>query len=97
LAITQNLHSALFRLLLLNKARLIWADAICINQEDTEERSSQARLMKDIYQLASSVIIWLGGPIEVNSKDIWPITPLLEAAQQNLKRTELPIRHGTKD
>ncbi|KAG4431468.1 hypothetical protein IFR05_013058, partial [Cadophora sp. M221] len=68
-----------------------------INQEDLKERSSQVLLMKDIYQLASSVVIWLGGPVEVDGKDIWPIPPLLEAAQKNLKRTELPIRHGTKD
>ncbi|KAL5314222.1 hypothetical protein ACEPPN_018647 [Leptodophora sp. 'Broadleaf-Isolate-01'] len=43
------------------------------------------------------VVIWLGGPVEVDGKDLWPIPPLLEAAQKNLKRTELPIRHGTKD
>ncbi|KAH8587069.1 hypothetical protein B0O99DRAFT_642690 [Bisporella sp. PMI_857] len=54
-------------------------------------------MMKDIYRLASSVAVWLGGPIEVDGKDLWPIPPLLEAAQKNLKRTELPIRHGTKD
>ncbi|TVY53017.1 Heterokaryon incompatibility protein 6,OR allele [Lachnellula cervina] len=97
LAITKNLHSALHSLQLPKQSRLIWADAICINQEDTEERSSQVRLMKDIYRCASSVIVWLGGPIEVDGNDLWPIPPLLEAAQKNLKRTQLPIRHGTKD
>ena len=97
LAITKNLHSALLRLQLPNQLRLIWADAICINQEDTEERGSQVRLMKDIYRFASSVVVWLGGPIEVDGNDLWPIPPLLEAAQKNLKRTQLPIRHGTKD
>ncbi|TVY22146.1 Heterokaryon incompatibility protein 6,OR allele [Lachnellula hyalina] len=97
LAITKNLHSALHCLRLSNQPRLIWADAICINQEDIEERSSQVRLMKDIYQRASSVVVWLGEPIEVDGKDLWPIPPLLEAAQKNLKRTQLPIRHGTKD
>jgi Heterokaryon incompatibility protein (HET) len=53
-------------------------------------------LMRDIYRLASSVSVWLGGPIEVDGEDIWPIPPLLEAAQKNLKRTELPIRRDTK-
>ncbi|KAH8655076.1 heterokaryon incompatibility protein-domain-containing protein [Tricladium varicosporioides] len=97
LSITENLHSALLNLQLPGQSRLLWADAICINQEDTKERSSQVRLMKDIYQLASSVIVWLGGPIEVDGNDLWPIPPLLEAAQKNLKRNQLPIRHGTKD
>ena len=97
LAVTENLHSALKRLQLPNQPRLIWADAICINQEDIDERGSQVRLMKDIYRRASSVVIWLGEAIEVDGKDLWPIPSLLEAAQKNLKRTELPIRHGTKD
>ncbi|KAH6665416.1 heterokaryon incompatibility protein-domain-containing protein [Halenospora varia] len=97
LSITKNLHSALLSLLPPDKPRLIWADAICINQEDIDERSAQVRLMKNIYQLASSVVVWLGGSIEVDGKDLWPIPPLLEAAQKNLKRNQLPIRHGTKD
>ncbi|PVH79337.1 HET-domain-containing protein [Cadophora sp. DSE1049] len=66
LAITESLHSALHRLLLPNQQpRIIWADAICINQEDIKERSSQVLLMKNIYQLASSVVIWLGGPLPI--------------------------------
>ncbi|KAN0101428.1 HET domain containing protein [Hyaloscypha variabilis] len=96
LAITRNLHSALLSLRLPNRPRLIWADAICINQEDVKERSSQILLMKDIYRLAFAVIVWLGGPIEVDGKELWPIPPLLEAAEKNLKRTELPLRHGNK-
>jgi hypothetical protein len=97
LAITKNLHDALLRLRMPSKPRLIWADAICINQEDIEERGSQVHLMGDIYRLASSVVIWLGGPVEVDGQDLWPIPPLLEAAQRTLKRTELPIRHGGSD
>lgn len=37
----------------------IWADAICINQEDVEERSHQVGLMGRIYSSASLVIGWL--------------------------------------
>jgi len=47
--------------------------------------------MKNIYRLAPSVVVWLGGAIKVEGKDIWPIALLLEAAQKNLKRVELPI------
>lgn len=97
LGITTNLHAALVRLRLPNKPRLVWADAICINQDDLEERGSQVQMMKEIYQRAFSVAIWLGGPIEVDGKDIWPIEPLLEAAQKNLKRDNLPIRNGLGD
>lgn len=38
----------------------VWADAICINQDDSEERSQQVLRMAAIYRSASSVIAWLG-------------------------------------
>ncbi|KAI8950746.1 HET-domain-containing protein [Xylaria longipes] len=37
-----------------------WVDAICINQEDSQERSIQVVVMDKIYQRAESVLIWLG-------------------------------------
>ena len=42
----------------------IWADAICINQKDPEERSSQVNLMRDIYAKAELVLSWLGYRID---------------------------------
>ena len=39
---------------------LMWIDAICINQDDMAERSSQVAFMRRIYQLAIGVVIWLG-------------------------------------
>ncbi|KAG8170164.1 hypothetical protein KVR01_000909 [Diaporthe batatas] len=40
--------------------RLIWADALCINQEDIPERNAQVRIMSQIYAAASKTVIWLG-------------------------------------
>lgn len=40
--------------------RLLWIDALCINQEDIEERGQQVSLMKEIYQRAGEVTVWLG-------------------------------------
>lgn len=37
-----------------------WVDAICINQDDLEERSAQVQIMPQIYSKASCVIVWLG-------------------------------------
>ena len=42
--------------------KLYWIDAICINQEDPDERSKQVALMDYIYTRASCVLIWLGFP-----------------------------------
>ncbi|RDW58753.1 hypothetical protein BP6252_13229 [Coleophoma cylindrospora] len=38
----------------------IWIDAICINQTDIHERSSQVMRMTDIYRASIQVIAWLG-------------------------------------
>ena len=38
----------------------IWTDAICINQQDLNERGHQVRLMGDIYRNAYTVFAWLG-------------------------------------
>ncbi|KAH8681991.1 heterokaryon incompatibility protein-domain-containing protein [Xylariales sp. PMI_506] len=43
---------------------LLWADAICINQKDTEERNRQVKRMRDIYFEASAVLAWLGDSTE---------------------------------
>lgn len=37
-----------------------WIDAICINQDDVEERNRQLRIMDQIYFRASTVVVWLG-------------------------------------
>ncbi|KAF2011115.1 HET-domain-containing protein, partial [Aaosphaeria arxii CBS 175.79] len=39
---------------------LVWADGVCINQSDVEERSSQVQLMGAVYSNASTVVSWLG-------------------------------------
>ncbi|KAF2749909.1 HET-domain-containing protein [Sporormia fimetaria CBS 119925] len=58
--ITYNLHCALKELRFNDRSRLIWIDAICINQADNTEKSVQVQMMRDIYAQSSRVIIWLG-------------------------------------
>lgn len=43
-----------------SKTRILWIDAICINQEDTEEKNVQIKLMRRIYQEAETLLVWLG-------------------------------------
>ena len=47
---------------------LIWADAICINQDDDVEKTRQVRLMREIYKNARRVIIWLGKGVAHDEK-----------------------------
>ncbi|KAJ4109647.1 hypothetical protein NW768_012083 [Fusarium equiseti] len=60
LLIGRNLAAALRHLRLESKPRLLWADAICINQQDLDERASQVLRMGDIFSQARRVIVWLG-------------------------------------
>jgi hypothetical protein len=57
--VTANCHAALLRLRETGE-RCMWIDAICINQEDDKEKSTQVALMRDIYHFADEVIVWLG-------------------------------------
>lgn len=60
LSITHNLFSALRHLRYNDTYRVLWIDAICINQEDMAERAHQVQRMDKIYSLASQVVVWLG-------------------------------------
>lgn len=42
------------------KERVIWIDAICINQNDDSEKAAQVQLMREIYSRASRVVVFLG-------------------------------------
>ena len=66
LSVTANLHSAFKRFRNSDQQRTLWVDAICINQDDTQEREKQVRIMGQIYSTATKVLIWLGdGPDNV--------------------------------
>lgn len=62
--VTRNLHSALTNLRCDSQKRVLWVDALCINQGDLDERTSQVTQMRYIYGLASTVVVFLG--------DAWP-------------------------
>jgi hypothetical protein len=58
--VTKNCESVLRRLRRSNEDRLVWVDAICIDQNSIEERNAQVTMMGQIYQEASRVIIDIG-------------------------------------
>ena len=65
LHITVSLHSALSALRhRITGSRVLWADAVCINQNDIPERQKQVRLMGELYSRAQYVYIWLGNDCE---------------------------------
>ena len=60
LMVRPNLHSALDQLRYRDRPRDLWVDAICINQEDNQEKNLQVPLIPKIYSGAASVCVWLG-------------------------------------
>jgi hypothetical protein len=62
--VTVNLHAALSRLRDHSFERIIWVDAICIDQKTPEEQGQQVQLMAKIYSNAHCVIVWLGEKTE---------------------------------
>lgn len=64
LLVTPNCDSALRHLRLPDHDRVLWVDAICIDQgrsaESVRERNTQVALMGEIYQKAARTLCWLG-------------------------------------
>jgi len=58
--VTKNLHTALRNMRHPEGMRMLWIDALCINQKDIVERNLQVLRMKDIYENAARVIVWIG-------------------------------------
>jgi hypothetical protein len=60
LVISTNLAIALKYLRSECEHRMLWIDALCINQEDIQERNIEVKRMGEIYTRARKTLIWLG-------------------------------------
>jgi hypothetical protein len=62
--VTKNAYQALnsLGLSIHRQSRTLWIDAICVNQQDKVERAAQVSIMREIYQKATRVYVWLGAP-----------------------------------
>ena len=65
-----NLHSALKCLCDEDEPQFLWVDAICIDQDDDQEKNSQLPLIPEIYSGATNVCIWLGTYIRDDSIEV---------------------------
>jgi hypothetical protein len=60
--VTASLYAALLHLRDRFLPRILWVDAVCINQQDNDEKGFQVQRMAKIYASASRVVVWLGDP-----------------------------------
>ncbi|KAJ3578883.1 hypothetical protein NPX13_g1688 [Xylaria arbuscula] len=86
-ALSYNLAQALRHLRHESEPRYLWADALCINQQDVKEKNHQVVLMKDIYAYAREVAVWLGPDEEGHASELFTdvdeTLTLLESSIEN--------------
>lgn len=90
LMVTRNLHDALqqFRDEARFLGKYLWIDALCINQDDIDERPAQVKRMSDIYTRACSVVTWLGRNQPEEDEDIRFAFEIAEAMFQWVVKTK---------
>ncbi|KAG5787634.1 hypothetical protein H9Q69_013306 [Fusarium xylarioides] len=62
-----------------DQSRVLWVDAICINQSDVEERGHQVALMREIYSNCQRDIAWLDpmiGNKDVKARELYNLPSL---------------------
>lgn len=69
----RNLYDALKHIRFANRDRVLWIDAICINQANVPEKNQQIRMMPFTYSRASQVLVWLGLPSGVDRQYSYPV------------------------
>ena len=75
----------------------VWLDAVCINQEDLDERGHQVSFMEDIYAGAEQVVVWLGNDeLHITNR---ALSSLAMLKKQFLEYTDekLELQHETDD
>jgi heterokaryon incompatibility protein (HET) len=71
--VTTSLANALRHIRQPERARLLWADAICINQDDKLEKGHQVKKMSAIYEAAKQVLVWLGSDTDGIAEDVFAL------------------------
>ena len=84
--VTINLADALYHLRKLGISK-VWADALCINQKDKQEKGSQIRNMKHIYSRAHTTYSWIGMRGAYNTKGVVAIIKSLMDSNDSISLT----------
>lgn len=66
--ITTSLRDSLRQTRRPDRPRVLWADAICINQDDDREKGHQVSLMGQIYKTSRCTLVCLG----YSTTELWP-------------------------
>lgn len=67
--VTWSLFGALEQLRFVDRERVLWVDAICINQSDDDEKTHQVDMMCRIYSQCRQCNIWMGQLGDISVQD----------------------------
>lgn len=96
--ITVSLHNALRSIRPTTYVkRSLWIDAICINQQDNEEKNYQVRAMAHIYKQASCVLGYIGEAIDHIEEGALLIQSLNKFAKAHEDKSEIQVEQDDKD
>ena len=88
LDITVSLFGALQRSRSTDYTVRLWADAVCINQQDAEEKNIQVEMMADIYKGSEGVVVWLGEALWTDSLAFWTVQRLSEFSRSHTEERD---------
>ncbi|KAK8063081.1 hypothetical protein PG997_015178 [Apiospora hydei] len=91
-SVTGNLLSALRHLRSRSQDRMLWIDALCIDQANDEEKGQQVGQMRLVYQYADNVLIWLGLGSEDTDSSMEMMTMLDVRVMQRGDRHTRPLQ-----
>ncbi|KAI0386140.1 HET-domain-containing protein [Hypomontagnella monticulosa] len=95
--VTQNLVVALRHLRYVDKMRVIWIDALCIDQENRIEKGPYIAMMGAIFRRASRVTAWLGPEENDSSHAMDLINDIASGIEFNYRNYTIHATEGCTD
>ncbi|KAH7066448.1 heterokaryon incompatibility protein-domain-containing protein [Paraphoma chrysanthemicola] len=90
LKVRPNLLDALRHLRRSDAPRVLWIDAVSINQNDLSERSQQVERMGDIFRCAHRVVVWLGAASSTSSLALSTLKRVADQIEYTKEALRLP-------
>lgn len=90
IAVTKNLFTALYYLRKYDAVRVLWVDALCINQDDAQEKTIQVHNMRHIYRNATRVIVFLREELDDMDETIEFIESIANDSKLHFETSRLP-------
>ncbi|KAK5947802.1 hypothetical protein OHC33_011172 [Knufia fluminis] len=89
--ITASLNAAFRRIRLKEHSRIVWADAVCINQASIPERNHHVAFMNLVYKKAKKVLVCMGPAPDTEALTVKALVDEHMERADNKSISEMPI------